>query len=159
MRQLRRAAQRRQLHELPRRPVAEAVSGRRLGEWRQRRTWRMHRRLSVRQLWRHHHRPLRAMRRFLRRVRGQRDLLHSLRAARTDGAAASHAERRKRERYPAVADAGVSAVTPLAIESFGRFVVLCSATLAHSCVIWHPTTQTGSGNGSKLTQNCIPGRF
>ena len=37
-----------------------------------------------------------------------------------DGAAAAEAERNKRSRYPAVADLGLQAVRPFAIESFGR---------------------------------------
>jgi len=41
-------------------------------------------------------------------------------AARTDGAAAAEAERGKRIRYPALADQGLAAVRPFAVESFGR---------------------------------------
>ena len=42
------------------------------------------------------------------------------RAAVVDGAAAAVAEQAKRTRYPAVPDAGLTAVVPFAIETFGR---------------------------------------
>ena len=54
-------------------------------------------------------------------VRHPRALKYRAAAALADGAAAAEAERTKRIRYPALADQGLSAVRPFAIESFGRF--------------------------------------
>ena len=54
-------------------------------------------------------------------IRHPRALKYRAAAALADGAAASEAERTKRQRYPAVADQGLSAVRPFALESFGRF--------------------------------------
>ena len=47
-------------------------------------------------------------------------LKYHVAAARADGAAALEAERNKRVRYPALAVQGLAAVTPFAMESFGR---------------------------------------
>ena len=49
---------------------------------------------------------------------------------RTDGAAAAEAERTKRRRYPAVADMGLVAVRPFAIETHGRLSRLGAEALA-----------------------------
>ena len=54
-------------------------------------------------------------------VRHPRAVKYRIAAARADGAAAAEAERNKRLRYPAMADRGLSAVRPFAVESFGRF--------------------------------------
>ena len=54
-------------------------------------------------------------------VRHPRALKYRTAAALADGAAAAEAERTKRVRYPALADRGLAAVRPFAIESFGRF--------------------------------------
>ena len=54
-------------------------------------------------------------------IRHPRAQKYLRRAASTDGAAATEAEGAKRQRYPAVAEAGLPAVTPFALESFGRF--------------------------------------
>ena len=45
---------------------------------------------------------------------------YAAQAARSDGAAARIAEASKRERYPASAAAGLQAVVPFAVETFGR---------------------------------------
>jgi hypothetical protein len=54
-------------------------------------------------------------------VRHPRALKHRAAAACANGAAAAEAERNKRIWYPALADQGLSAVRPFALESFGRF--------------------------------------
>ena len=54
-------------------------------------------------------------------VRHPRAVKYREAAARADGAATREAERNKRIRYPALADQGLAAVRPFAIESFGRF--------------------------------------
>ena len=53
-------------------------------------------------------------------IRHPRAQKYRARAALVDGAAAAEAERNKRARYPASADAGLSAVEPFVLESFGR---------------------------------------
>ena len=53
-------------------------------------------------------------------IRHPRALKYRAAAARVDGAAAAEAERNKRARYPALADQGLAAVRPFALESFGR---------------------------------------
>ena len=53
-------------------------------------------------------------------VRHPRAAKYVSQAALADGAAARVAERNKRERYPAVATAGLHTVSPFAVESFGR---------------------------------------
>ena len=78
-------------------------------------------------------------------VRHPRALKYIVQAASSDGAAARVAERNKLERYPAVAAAGLHAVLPFAVESFGRLgpAALCLLRAVHQRAVERDATLRG----------------
>ena len=74
-------------------------------------------------------------------------------AADRDGAAAGEGEAAKLARYPAVADAGLEAVVPFAVETFGAFGPAAEKLLAHCARMRHNRLGPEVGTASFTTRS------